>query len=190
MRKNKKKQDEGWNPKWDLLVKNNDGSKGSKGSRDSKNSLQQEDSEASLFKKISKGGVDIKRNWIKATYNRVTKRLYCVSSDLEELKILLWMRFGGLRDNFQDPGALQVFAELPRPANLGVESESANELAMTCSEDLDSFIYQTYQQRGVCPRLIVKVDVETAVRKSVPRNVVTKSARVKQTESDASSIQE
>ena len=50
-------------------------------------------------------------------------------------------------------------------------------MPLTCSEDLDSFILQTYTERFVCPRLVVLVDQSTAQRKSVPRNIFRKSAR-------------
>ena len=53
-------------------------------------------------------------------------------------------------------------------------------MPLTCSEDLESFVIQTYQERRVCPRLIVYVDKQTAVRKSVPRNIFRKSARASQ----------
>ena len=53
-------------------------------------------------------------------------------------------------------------------------------MPLTCSEDLESFVIQTYQERRVCPRLIVQVDKQTAVRKSVPRNIFRKSARASQ----------
>ena len=73
-------------------------------------------------------------------------------------------------------------------SDFGGESEDASEMPLTCSEDLQSFVHLTYQQRSLCPRLIVKVNEETAVKKSVPRNVTIKSSRSKMTESDASSI--
>jgi len=93
----------GFNPKWDLLVKNNVEGAGSK-----RNSQQDEGDVGSTRQsrpKLSKGSrgegsVDTKRNWIKATYSGITKRLYQPPIELEELKILLWMRFGALRDNF------------------------------------------------------------------------------------------
>ena len=97
----------GFNPKWDLLVKKTlpDGSKGSKGSRGSRSSLQLDEEDVGSSHKVrskhtNKNLGDTKRNWIKATYNQVTKRLYSAPYELEELKIALWMRFGKLRDNF------------------------------------------------------------------------------------------
>ena len=35
------------------------------------------------------------------------------TSDIEELKIFLWSRFGVLRDELLDPGAIQISAMLP-----------------------------------------------------------------------------
>ena len=102
-----------FNPKWDLLVKNNVEGTGSKGNGSKRSSQYDEGDVGSTRQSRSKssrgradGSIDLKRNWIKATYNGVVKRFHQAPTDLEELKIFIWMRFGALRDNFQDPGAL------------------------------------------------------------------------------------
>ena len=38
--------------------------------------------------------------WVKATYRGITKRLANVPHDLDELKIVLWNRFGALKGEF------------------------------------------------------------------------------------------
>ena len=189
--------DKGFNPQWNLLVNNNlDVSKGSKdGSKKSKQSSSQQDEgdvgstrENTIIKesmqkrrasrkisRVARSDIDVKKNWLKATYGNVTKRVYNSSMEIEELKIALWMRFGALRDRFQDPGSLQVLAQLPKPAEFEAVCDDGLEMPLMCSEDLQSFIYQTQQEKGVCPRIIIRVDKSTAERKSVPRNIFNKS---------------
>lgn len=50
--------------------------------------------------RVARSDIDVKKNWLKATYGNVTKRVYNSSMEIEELKIALWMRFGALRDRF------------------------------------------------------------------------------------------
>ena len=61
--------------------------------------------------------------WVKATFRGMTKRLANVPDNLDELKIVLWNRFGALKNEFQDPGALTVAAELPKAKNAGDSSD-------------------------------------------------------------------
>lgn len=65
---------------------------------------------------------DVKRNWIKVTYKWQTKRLNNVPNDIEELKIFIWTRFGELRDKYNDPGSLEISAELPGASEIPILS--------------------------------------------------------------------
>lgn len=82
------------------MSNNLDGSKGSKGSKHSGSLHDSGDMSSRNKRKIRKpkSNVDLKKHWIKATYNRATKRILNAPLELEELKIALWMRFGALRD--------------------------------------------------------------------------------------------
>ena len=79
--------------------------------------------------------------------------------DLDELKIFLWNRFGELRDTIADPGSLTIQAELPRSAGIDAALDS-NLMPLSSSDDLESFVEQTYQERGVCARITIEVPQE------------------------------
>ena len=103
----------------------------------------------------------MKKNWIKVRYQHLTKRLNNAPLNLDELKIVLWNRFGSLRDNLNDPGSLIISAELPRSAGDRDQSIENSQMPLTSSEDLESFIYQTHQERGVCARLTISMASES-----------------------------
>lgn len=63
--------------------------------------------------------------------------------ELEELRIALWNRFGGLHKNLEDPKALILLAELPRPAGVSDDSLEEYLMTLTSTEDLVSFIQQS-----------------------------------------------
>ena len=60
---------------------------------------------------------ELKRNWLKVSFNGVTKRINKGTKDLDELKIILWNRFGALYKRIEDPGALKIHAQLPKIAS-------------------------------------------------------------------------
>jgi len=60
---------------------------------------------------------ELKRNWLKVSFNGVTKRINKGTKDLDELKIIIWNRFGGLYKTIEDPGSLKVHAQLPKVAS-------------------------------------------------------------------------
>ena len=78
------------------------------------------------------------------------------TGDLEELKIILWNRFGELRETVSDPGSLVLQAELPRSVGVDAVNDS-NLMPLNSSDDLESFVEQTYRERGVCARLSIDV---------------------------------
>ena len=133
-----------FHPQWDLLIggkdNNNADDEGDVGStrqsnhnRRSANSANSKNAGAQL--------VDVKRNWVKVRYQCVTKRLNNAPKNLDELKIVLWNRFGELRENVNDPGNLMVSAELPKSAGSKSSSdESTNQMPLLTSDDLESFI--------------------------------------------------
>jgi len=62
--------------------------------------------------------------------------MFRVPTELEELKIFLWQRFKALRDQYPDPGVLQIAAQLSRDASLDSSSD-AIEMPIACTEDLE-----------------------------------------------------
>ena len=100
----------GFNPKWSLLI-NEPGARGSSNKSaadegDVGSTRQTNPSQRTESRQLPTG--DVKKNWIKVRYQRVTKRICNAPKDIEELKIFLWNRFGELRDTFPDPGTLFI----------------------------------------------------------------------------------
>ena len=65
--------------------------------------------DAGVKKLSEKQLVRQKQKWIKVTYNKVTKRITNIPSDLQELKLKIWDRFGQLKDDYE-PASIVIMA--------------------------------------------------------------------------------
>ena len=73
--------------------------------------------------------------------------------DLDELKIVLWNRFGSLREE-SDPGSLQLTAILKTDRDASVSQLS---IKLSCTEDLERYSYLAREEREVCPRITIMI---------------------------------
>ena len=64
-----------------------------------------------------------------------------------------------------DPGSLVLLAELPRSVGVDAAMDS-NLMPLTSGDDLESFVEQTYRERGVCAR--ISIDMPNNEGKKVP----------------------
>ena len=108
---------------------------------------------------------ETRKNWVKVTHALVTKRMLNVPAHIDELKIVLWNRFGTLKTRVSEPGKLLLQGEFPCYNNGNKEKS-----LLTSSDDLASYVYRS-NERGVCPRIYIeeeKSQEPTIVKKKSP----------------------
>lgn len=80
----------------------------------------------------------------------MTKRIFNVPTHIDELKIVLWNRFGTLKTHIKEPGKLSLQGEF-----LSDKNGNAIKFVLATSDDLANFVYIS-NDRGVCPRIYIQ----------------------------------